>query len=117
MLITIDKNNKRYVSTDPNVIYKFKEFYICQQCNEPLFLRRPRTRIHHFSHYPHSNVKCNQWEPDTVSHILFKETVYNYFKQFSWVKSIDYEVRIQYKNSFLIPDIYITTILYQKLAV
>lgn len=117
MLIAIDSNKCRYLSTDPTTIHREKGFYLCQECKQPVFLRLCLNKISHFAHYPDDKQCTGAWEPDTEIHSFMKKDVYEYFKKFSWVKKIEIEYPIEIEQKIYLPDIYIETINNHKIAV
>lgn len=117
MLIAIDKNGMRYLSTDTTTIHKEKGFYICQVCKQPIYLRLCLNKISHFAHYPDDKECSGAWESDTEIHSMMKQDVYNYFKRFSWVQKIEVEYPIDINGKMYLPDIYIETVNNHKIAV
>ena len=130
MLVAIDVNGNRYISTDSTTIHRDeKGFYLCQECKQPVYFRLPLDKIPHFAHYPGQKECAGAWEPDTEMHSMMKQDVYNYLKKFPWVQKIELEYPItitrkindetgeKINEKIYLPDIYIETINGHKIAV
>jgi competence CoiA-like predicted nuclease len=109
-------DEKIYLSIDKDTTYQKKGFYKCRDCDHVVFLKKSNCRNSHFSHFPFGRV-CNQWEKDTEEHTTMKIDIYNYFKDFYWIDSIDIETPIPYNDSFIRPDIFIKTKSGDKIAI
>ena len=109
-------DEKIYLSIDKDTTYQEKGFYKCRDCDQVVFLKKSNCRNSHFSHFPFGRA-CNQWEKDTEEHTTMKIDIYNYFKDFYWIDSIDVETPIPYNDSFIRPDIFIKTKSSDKIAI
>lgn len=108
MLIAVDSEGKRYLATEKDTIHKDR-FYICQECKQNVFLKIYADRASHFVHYTDSKECTGPWEPDSELHTMMKRDVYDYFKSFPWVQTIEIEYPIDIGKERLISDIFITT--------
>lgn len=108
MLVAIDSGGKRYLSTERDVAHK-ERFYVCQECKQNVFLRIYTDRLSHFAHYPDSKECAGPWESDSELHMTMKKDIYDYFKNFPWVQTIEIEYPIDIGKERLISDIFITT--------
>lgn len=117
MLVAIDTNGIRYISTDTTTIHREKGLYLCQECKQPVYLRLCLNRISHFAHYPDDKECAGAWEPDTEMHSMMKQDIYSYFKKFSWIQKIELEYPIEIKEKIYLPDIYIETNQNHKIAI
>lgn len=108
MLIAVDSEGKRYLATERDVVHK-ERFYICQECKQNTFLKIYTDRLSHFAHYADNKECTGSWEPDSELHMTMKKDVYDYFKSFPWVQTIEIEYPTDIGKERLISDIFITT--------
>lgn len=113
MFNAIDKDENEYMAS---LSLDKKEYsYICPACREYVFLKTGDIKIPHFAHY--GGFYSHEWEGSSIDHYLMKKDIYNYFKDFEWIKSIKYERPVKENNLELIPDILIITKDDRKIAI
>lgn len=113
MLQANDSDGNAYIAS--SLLDKKDYFYKCPVCGADVFLKHDHLNVFSFSHYTEIN---HDWEPETYKHILMKMDIYNYFKDFPWIKTIEFERPVfTTNNTYLIPDIYIESVNDDKIAI
>lgn len=89
--------------------HEVKGFYLCKY-SEPVFLRRPVKKVHHFAHYSNSN-KNYEHKEETEEHRQMKKSLCDYFSEEFFsdkVASVDVEHYVYIdSNKYLESDVFI----------
>lgn len=80
--------------------------YICLECKEPLQTKMGKVLSHHFSHF--GNSKCGGGGPESLFHILGKETIKKYLSKLRFYDCSEYKCKktISFTNHTCIIEYY-----------